>query len=127
MATSVIKNNSGLIDNSRVSIILANTNIMTLAGGVELYQLDDKNFLGFVSVGITYSSNRSADMSAWGVSLDGQQLAIQYPYFVPFILDGSSNAYFSYRTDNNLFYKNPIAVSANQRLRWSGAVRFTKD
>lgn len=127
MATSTIQNSTGMIPTSRVSVELANSNVMSIVGGgVELFQLDDKNFLAFISLGIKYTSARSADMAAWKLQLDGTDLTRHNPYFISCRLDGTTTNLYSYSVNNLPYFDNPVAVSANQTLRWTGVVLYQK-
>ena len=127
MATSMIKKDMGYVPKSRVTLSLANSNIMSVVGGdVELYQLDDRQFLAFISVAIKYSSARAANMPAWKIQLDGTDLSVGFPYFIPCLLDGSNTPYFSFCAENKPYFNNGPALSANAVMRWSGVVRLAK-
>lgn len=127
MANSTIKNYGGRIAQNRVTISLANATIQTIAGGgIELYQLDENNFIAFISLAIKYSSSRGANMASWKLQLDGVDLKVGNPYFISCLIDGSNTPYFSYSAENKPYFNNPTALSANQVMRCSGVVHYSK-
>ncbi len=127
MANSIIKTNGGLVPDSRITLNFANTNIMQhVSGDVDVYQLNDTYFIVFVSLGIKYTASRAADMAAWGIMVDGTILTPMHPHFIASWVDGSNNCHQSYCDSSTGYFKNPIALSANQIVRWTGAILYRK-
>ena len=127
MATSIIKNNGGLVPDSRITLNFANANIMELvSGAVAVYQLNDSYFIAFASIGIRYTASRNTDMAAWRIILDGENLTPLRPHFIASWVDGTNNCYQSYCDSATSFFKNPIALSANQIARWTGTILYRK-
>lgn len=127
MANSIIKNNGGLVPNSRITLSLANTNNMELvSGGIAVYQLNDSYFIVFASIGIKYTTSRGADMAAWRIMIDGESLTPLRPHFIASWVDGNSNCHQSYYDSSTGYFKNPIVLSANQITRWTGTILYRK-
>lgn len=119
--------NHGEVNQSRVTIALANDNIMEhSAGGVKVYQLDETHFVLFISIGIKYTANRNASMAAFKVQLDGQDMTFDYPYFIMFKVDGVTDTYFAYSNNNAPYFSNAaVAITSGATARWSGTVMAT--
>lgn len=127
MANSIIKTNGGLVPNSRATIELANATIMQkVSGDADVYQLNDTYFIVFVSLGIKYTASRVADMGAWRIKVDGTTLTPMHPHFILSWVDGNTTIYQSFADTDNGWFKNPVALSANQIARWTGTVLYRK-
>lgn len=105
------------------TIGLANTNIMTVVGGSAwACKLNSTYYMISFSIAIKYTANRGADYPSWRIqNPDGEGwLHPNQPYFYPCRIDGSTNMLWSYTNISAPYFNNPVALTSNQTMRWSG-------
>ena len=74
------------------------------------------------SIALKYTANRAADNAAWRIHNPNGENWLQpiQPYFYPCRVDGSTALYWSYTNNYIPYFNNPVALTPNQTIRWSG-------
>lgn len=129
MATSTITRYQSPLELKECTVVLANTQVMAHSAGAAIaYKLDGKRYMVFMTLGITFSTGRQANLSLFKLQVDGTDLFIIEPYSIPTAGPASNGVQLtSYNSEQHQWITIPYGASAGDRVNVTGVAIFSAD